>query len=86
MGTPAVRSVVLVTFPFSDFSASKLRPAVGLAAPCQLRPSGQTLHCKRIAHNGQCRRVVGSFATCDYRPRCFPVPSLTGKYCGGWVW
>ncbi|MEI7903670.1 MAG: MazF family transcriptional regulator [bacterium] len=31
MGTPAVRSVVLVTFPFSDLSASKLRPAVVLA-------------------------------------------------------
>jgi len=112
MGTPAVRSVVLVTFPFSDLSASKLRPAVvladvgrgdyilcqvtsnpyadpdavrlgdpglrvGLTAPCQLRPSGQALHGKRIAHNGQCGRVVGSLATCDYRPRCFPVPSLT---------
>ena len=32
MGTPSVRSVVLVSFPFSDFSASKLRPAVVLAA------------------------------------------------------
>ena len=31
MGTPTVRSVVLVTFPFSDLSASKLRPAVVLA-------------------------------------------------------
>ena len=31
MGTLAVRSVVLVTFPFSDLSASKLRPAVVLA-------------------------------------------------------
>jgi mRNA interferase MazF len=31
MGTPAVRSVVLVAFPFSDLSASKLRPAVILA-------------------------------------------------------
>jgi len=31
MGTPAVRSVVLVTFPFSDLSVSKLRPAVVLA-------------------------------------------------------
>lgn len=31
MGTPAVRSVVFGTFPFSDLSASKLRPAVVLA-------------------------------------------------------
>ena len=32
MVSPAVGSVVLVTFPFSDLSASKLRPAVVLAA------------------------------------------------------
>lgn len=31
MVTPAVGSVVLVPFPFSDLSASKLRPAVILA-------------------------------------------------------
>ena len=31
MGTPAVGTVVLVPFPFSDLSASKLRPAVALA-------------------------------------------------------
>jgi len=31
MGTLTVRSVVLVPFPFSDLSASKLRPAVVLA-------------------------------------------------------
>lgn len=31
MGTPAAESVVLVTFPFSDLSQSKLRPAVVLA-------------------------------------------------------
>ena len=31
MVSPAVGSVVLVTFPFSDLSASKLRPAVVLA-------------------------------------------------------
>lgn len=31
MVTPAVGSVVLVRFPFSDLSASKLRPAVVLA-------------------------------------------------------
>ena len=35
MGTLAVRSVVLVTFPFSDLSASKLRPAVVLAEASQ---------------------------------------------------
>jgi mRNA interferase MazF len=32
MVSPTVGSVVLVTFPFSDLSASKLRPAVVLAA------------------------------------------------------
>ena len=31
MGTPAAGSVVLVPFPFSDLSQSKLRPAVILA-------------------------------------------------------
>lgn len=31
MGTPAAGSVVLVTFPFSDLSQAKLRPAVVLA-------------------------------------------------------
>jgi mRNA interferase MazF len=31
MGSPSVGSVVLVNFPFSDLSASKLRPAVVLA-------------------------------------------------------
>ena len=31
MGTPAVGEVVLVPFPFSDLSASKLRPALLLA-------------------------------------------------------
>lgn len=31
MGTPAIASVVLIPFPFSDLSASKLRPAVVLA-------------------------------------------------------
>lgn len=31
MGMPSVGSVVLVRFPFSDLSASKLRPAVVLA-------------------------------------------------------
>ena len=31
MGAPAVGDVVLVTFPFSDLSAAKLRPAVCLA-------------------------------------------------------
>ena len=31
MGAPAVGEVVLVTFPFSDLSTSKLRPAVCLA-------------------------------------------------------
>ena len=31
MVTPAVGSVVLVRFPFSDLSASKLRPAIVLA-------------------------------------------------------
>jgi mRNA interferase MazF len=29
--TPATQTVVLVQFPFSDFSATKLRPAVVLA-------------------------------------------------------
>ncbi len=32
MVSPAVGSVILVQFPFSDLSASKLRPAVVLAA------------------------------------------------------
>ena len=32
MVTPSVGSVVLVTFPFSDLSASKLRPAAVLAS------------------------------------------------------
>ena len=32
MVTPAVGAVVLVPFPFSDLSASKLRPALALAA------------------------------------------------------
>ena len=32
MVTPSAGSVVLVTFPFSDLSAAKLRPAVVLAA------------------------------------------------------
>lgn len=32
MVTPAAGTVVLVTFPFSDLSASKLRPAVVLAS------------------------------------------------------
>jgi mRNA interferase MazF len=32
MVSPAVGSVVLVTFPFSDLSANKLRPAVVLAS------------------------------------------------------
>ena len=32
MVTPAAGSVVLVTFPFSDLSASKLRPAIVLAS------------------------------------------------------
>lgn len=32
MGSPTVGSVVLVPFPFSDLSASKLRPALVLAA------------------------------------------------------
>ena len=32
MVAPSVGSVVLVTFPFSDLSASKLRPAIVLAA------------------------------------------------------
>ena len=32
MGTPAVGDVVLVEFPYSDLSTSKLRPAVGLAS------------------------------------------------------
>lgn len=31
MGAPSVSSVVLVRFPFSDLSSSKLRPAVVLA-------------------------------------------------------
>lgn len=31
MGTPAIGAVVLVRFPFSDLSRSKLRPAVVLA-------------------------------------------------------
>ena len=31
MGTPTVGEVVLVTFPFSDLSTAKLRPAVCLA-------------------------------------------------------
>ena len=31
MGTPAVRSIVLVAFPFSDLTATKLRPAIVLA-------------------------------------------------------
>jgi len=31
MVTPSIGSVVLVRFPFSDLSASKLRPAVVLA-------------------------------------------------------
>ncbi len=31
MGTPSAGAVVLVTFPFSDLSQSKLRPAVVLA-------------------------------------------------------
>ena len=31
MGAPSARSVVLVPFPFSDLSESKLRPAVVLA-------------------------------------------------------
>jgi mRNA interferase MazF len=31
MGTPPVGAVVLVRFPFSDLSSSKLRPAVALA-------------------------------------------------------
>ncbi len=31
MGAPAVGDVVLVTFPFSDLSSAKLRPAVCLA-------------------------------------------------------
>ena len=32
MGAPAAGSIVLVTFPFSDLSNSKLRPAVVLAS------------------------------------------------------
>ncbi len=32
MGTPAIGAVVLITFPFSDLSASKLRPALILAS------------------------------------------------------
>lgn len=32
MVSPAIGSVVLVTFPFSDLSASKLRPAIVLAS------------------------------------------------------
>ena len=31
MGAPAIASIVMVPFPFSDLSASKLRPAVVLA-------------------------------------------------------
>jgi len=32
MGTPAIGEVVLISFPFSDLSASKLRPALVLAS------------------------------------------------------
>lgn len=32
MGTPSVGAVVLVPFPFSDLSQSKLRPAIVIAA------------------------------------------------------
>ena len=35
MVTPAVGSVVLVSFPFSDLSAAKLRPAIVLASARQ---------------------------------------------------
>ena len=31
MATPAVRSIILIRFPFSDLSRSKLRPALVLA-------------------------------------------------------
>ena len=54
MGTLAIGAVVLVRFPFSDLSASKLRPAVVLACVdrddwilCQItsqsRPDGQSV-------------------------------------------
>lgn len=31
MGSPSIASIVMIPFPFSDLSASKLRPAVVLA-------------------------------------------------------
>jgi len=39
MVAPSVGAVVLVRFPFSDLSASKLRPAVVNAVVAMLRPA-----------------------------------------------
>lgn len=72
MGAPAIGDVVLVTFPFSDLSSAKLRPAVCLADAgrgdwvlCQITsnaygdPEAVALDAVDFAHGGL---LVASFA------------------------
>ena len=89
MVTPAVGEVVLVPFPFSDLSQSKVRPAVCLAdagrgdwALCQITsspygdPMGLPLDCARLCLGWT---VGGQLCASG----CFSEP-MRRSWCGPW--
>ena len=72
MEPPSARAVVLVRFPFSDLSGSKLRPALVLAATGR----GDVLLCQ-ITSNPWKRMVTGSPS--NWQCRTLPADRCTAS-------